>query len=66
MKSAYDLPLRVEIFDGEVVLTSSQGATAVALTPEAAAQTGRRIQAALLELELERHGRVPPEAPLGG
>jgi hypothetical protein len=64
MKAAYDLPLRVEIFDGEVVLTSTQGATAVALTPEAAAQTGRRIQAALLELERARPGGDDPP-PVG-
>jgi len=43
---AYDQPLAVEALDGEVVLTSQSGAVAVALTPDAALETARRLQRA--------------------
>lgn len=44
-RSAYDQPLEVETQDGEVVIVGP-GATAVALTPEAAAVSAERLAAA--------------------
>ena len=38
--------LRADVVEGEVVLTSTDGATAVSLTPEAALETAERLRAA--------------------
>jgi hypothetical protein len=39
-------PLRADVVEGEVVLTSTDGATAVSLTPEAALETAERLRTA--------------------
>jgi hypothetical protein len=44
-RSAYDQPLEIETQDGEVVIVGP-GATAVALTPKAAALSAERLAAA--------------------
>lgn len=44
-RSAYDQPLEIDTHDGEVVIVGP-GATAVALTPQAAAVSAERLAAA--------------------
>ena len=51
---AYDETLAVEALDGEVVLTSQSGSVAVALTPDAALETARRLQTAVERARLDR------------
>jgi hypothetical protein len=40
---AYDQPLSVEVFDGEVVVRAATGPMAIALTPRAAAATAEQL-----------------------
>ncbi|WP_158915819.1 hypothetical protein [Caulobacter sp. S45] len=40
---ATDVPLNVSAADGEVVVTAQDNALAIALTPPAAAESGRRM-----------------------
>jgi hypothetical protein len=40
---AYDKALSVEVYDGEVVLRTSDGPMAVSLTPRAAAETADEL-----------------------
>jgi hypothetical protein len=46
---AYDTPLRVEVFDGEVVIRAVEGPMSVALTPKAAAETAKALRRAAEE-----------------
>lgn len=56
--SAYDEPLRVELFDNEVILTAPRGSAAVVLTKAAARETARRI-VEVLQAD-ETAGSPPP------
>jgi hypothetical protein len=40
---AYEKPLSIEVVDGEVVVRSPDGPTAISLTPAAAAETAGRL-----------------------
>jgi len=41
--NAYDQPLSVEVYEGEVVLRTGDGPFAVSLTPDAAAKTAEGL-----------------------
>jgi hypothetical protein len=52
--SAYEKPLSVEVYDGEVVLRTSEGPFSASLTPQAAAKTAEALaEAAKLALEYQ-------------
>jgi hypothetical protein len=63
--TAFDEALVVAVIDGEIVLTSSIGATAVALTPRAALETANRLTAVLSDLDLAASAASWPAAPRG-
>lgn len=52
---AYDKALSVEVYDGEVVLRTNDGPTAVSLTARAAAETAKALAQAA-ELAASHHG----------
>lgn len=60
---AYDKPLSVEVFDGEVVIRAENGPMGVSLTPSAAAQTAQQLAEAATVAE--RHRSAKSEDPVG-
>jgi hypothetical protein len=51
----YAKPLAVQVFDGEVVITASDGPLGISMTAEAAAETAERLAAAA-QLAREHQG----------
>lgn len=50
---AFDQPLLVSVLGGEVLITGSQGPTAIVLTAPAAAETAKRLAEAALQAQVE-------------
>ena len=59
---AFDVPMTVQVVDGEVVVLGPNG-VAIALTPEAARVSGERLLEAARSAEISSDGATRPPGP---